>query len=85
MKKLSYETLKELNYDGYLLKEAPERVLQFGEGNFLRAFVDYFIDVMNEKAGFHSKVVLVQPIGGGDMIRNFINEQEGLYTLYCRR
>lgn len=84
MKKLSYETLKELNYDGYLLKEAPERVLQFGEGNFLRAFVDYFIDVMNEKTGFDSKVVLVQPIAGGDMIRNFINEQEGLYTLFLR-
>ena len=49
MKTLSYKTLEELNYDGYLLKEAPERVLQFGEGNFLRAFVDYFIDVMNER------------------------------------
>ena len=44
MKKLSYQTLKELNYDGYLLESAPERVLQFGEGNFLRAFVDYFIE-----------------------------------------
>lgn len=84
MKKLSYETLKELNYDGYLLKDAPERVLQFGEGNFLRAFVDYFIDVMNEKANFNSKVVLVQPIGGGDAVREFINEQEGLYTLFLR-
>ena len=51
MKKLSYETLKEQGYDGFLLKDAPERVLQFGEGNFLRAFVDYFIDIMNEKAG----------------------------------
>ena len=36
--------LKEQGYDGYLLESAPERVLQFGEGNFLRAFVDYFID-----------------------------------------
>ncbi len=84
MKTLSYKTLEELNYDGYLLKEAPERVLQFGEGNFLRAFVDYFIDVMNERAGFNSKIVLVQPIGGGDRIRQFINEQEGLYTLFLR-
>ncbi len=81
MKTLSYKTLEELNYDGYLLKEAPERVLQFGEGNFLRAFVDYFIDVMNERAGFNSKIVLVQPIEGGDRIRQFINKQEGLYTL----
>ena len=69
MKKLSYETLEELNYDGYLLKEAPERVLQFGEGNFLRDFVDYFIDMMNEKAGFHSKEVLVPPIEGRERIR----------------
>ena len=37
MKTLSYDVLKELNYDGYLLEHAPERVLQFGEGNFLRA------------------------------------------------
>ena len=72
MKKLSYETLKEQNYSGYLLEDAPERVLQFGEGNFLRAFVDYFIDVMNEKAGFNSKVVLCQPIASGltDMIKD---------------
>ncbi len=84
MKTLSYKTLEELNYDGYLLKEAPERVLQFGEGNFLRAFVDYFIDVMNERAGFNSKIVLVQPIEGGDRIRQFINKQEGLYTLLLR-
>lgn len=84
MKKLCYETLKEQGFNGYLLEKAPERVLQFGEGNFLRAFVDYFIDMMNEKAGFCSKVVLVQPIAGGERIRQFINEQEGLYTLFLR-
>lgn len=82
MKKLSYQTLKDLNYDGYLLPEAPERVLQFGEGNFLRAFVDYFIDILNEKTGFNSKVVLCQPIAPG--LADMINEQEGLYTLYLR-
>ena len=59
MKKLNYEVLKESGYTGYVLKDAPEKVLQFGEGNFMRAFVDYFIDVMNEKAGFNGKVVLV--------------------------
>ena len=82
MKKLSYQTLEEIQYDGYLLKEAPERVMQFGEGNFLRAFVDYFIDVLNEKAGFGSKVVLCQPIAPG--LADVINEQEGLYTLFLR-
>lgn len=84
MKKLTYETLKEKNYNGYYLEEAPERVLQFGEGNFLRAFVDYFIDVLNEKTGFASKAVVLQPTGGGKRIREFLDEQEGLYTLVLR-
>lgn len=82
MKTLNHETLNEIGYDGYLLKDAPERVLQFGEGNFLRAFVDYFIDMLNEKTGFNSKVVLCQPIAPG--LADKINEQEGLYTLYLR-
>ena len=84
MKKLNYEILKELKYDGYLLREAPERVLQFGEGNFLRAFVDYFVDVLNEKTGFCSKIVMLQPTGGGKRVRKFLDEQEGLYTLLLR-
>lgn len=82
MEKLCYATLEKQGYDGYLLKDAPERVLQFGEGNFLRAFVDYFIDMLNEKTGFHSKVVLCQPIAPG--LADMINEQEGLYTLFLR-
>ena len=48
MNKLSYKTLEQMGYDGYLLKDAPEKVLQFGEGNFLRAFVDYFFDMAND-------------------------------------
>lgn len=83
MKKLSYEVLKEQGYEGYLLEQAPERVLQFGEGNFMRAFVDYWIDMMNEKAGFQSKVVLCQPISS-PWLSERINEQEGLYTLFLR-
>ena len=82
MEKLNYETLKKQGYPGYILKEAPERVLQFGEGNFLRAFVDYFIDIANEKSGFDGKAVLVQPIAHG--LAETINAQEGLYTLYLR-
>ena len=37
MNKLSYRTLEEKGFTGYLLKEAPERIIQFGEGNFMRA------------------------------------------------
>ena len=79
---LNYKVLAESGYKGYVLKDAPEKVMQFGEGNFLRAFVDYFFDVANEKAGFNGKVVLVQPIASG--LTKMINEQEGLYTLYLR-
>ena len=82
MKKLSYNTLQEQNYKGYLLTDAPERVLQFGGGNFLRGFADYFIDVMNEKVGFDSKIVVCQSVTTG--LSNLINEQEGLYTLLKR-
>ena len=56
--------------------------MQFGKGNFLRAFVENFIDIANEKAGFNGKVVLVQPIAQG--LTDLINRQEGLYTLCLR-
>ena len=82
MEQLNYRVLKNTGYDGYILESAPEKVMQFGEGNFLRAFVDYFIDVANEKASFHGKVALVQPIAQG--LTELINRQEGLYTLYLR-
>ncbi len=80
--KLNYEVLKNTGYDGYILKDAPVKVLQFGEGNFLRAFVDYWFDMSNELADWNGKVALVQPISMG--LTKLINEQEGLYTLYLR-
>ena len=82
MEGLSYELLAGQGYEGYLLPQAPERVLQFGEGNFLRAFADYFIDIANEKAGFNGKVCVVQPIAEG--LAEVINRQQGLYTVYLR-
>ena len=82
MNNLSYKTLEELDYKGYLLKDAKTKVLQFGEGNFLRAFVDYFFDILNEECGFNGKVTIVQPIAQG--LSKMINDQEGLYTLYLR-
>ncbi len=82
MAQLNYEVLKQSGYPGYILKDAPEQVMQFGEGNFLRAFVDDFIDIANEKAGYNGKVVLIQPIGQG--LTDLVNAQEGLYTLYLR-
>ena len=59
-----------------------ERIIQFGEGNFLRAFVDWIVNDMNEKLGFNTSAVLVQPINNG--LVDKINEQDGLYTLVLK-
>ena len=59
-----------------------ERVIQFGEGGFLRAFCDWMIDMANEKAGMDAGVVIVQPIERGMV--SMLNEQDGLYTLILR-
>lgn len=57
-----------------------ERIVQFGEGNFLRAFANWMIHEMNKRANFDAGVVIVQPINQG-LIKT-LNEQDGLYTLY---
>ncbi|MHB8336497.1 MAG: tagaturonate reductase [Ignavibacteriaceae bacterium] len=64
------------------LNEMPERVLQFGEGNFLRAFVDWHFNELNKHGLFNGKVVIVQPLKEG-MI-DAINKQNSLYTLLLR-
>ncbi len=63
-------------------KERPVRVLQFGEGNFLRAFVDYMIDIANEQGKFDGDIVLVKPIEFGSLER--FREQECQYTVQLR-
>ena len=60
----------------------PIKVVQFGEGNFLRAFIDYQIDIMNEKANFNGNVAVVQPLERG--MADMINDQKGLYTTVLR-
>jgi len=55
----------------------PEKVIQFGEGNFLRAFVDWIIWNMDQKTDFNGSVVVVQPLEGG-MI-DWLNGQDCLY------
>jgi tagaturonate reductase len=51
--------------------------LQFGEGNFLRAFCDWMVDVLNEKTDFNGNVQIIQPIAQG--MSAMINVQDGLY------
>lgn len=64
-------------------KQRPVKVLQFGEGNFLRAFVDYFIDIANEQRKFDGDIVLVKPIDGPGIL-NMFHDQDCQYTVCLR-
>ncbi len=64
------------------LFDKPQRkikIMQFGEGNFLRAFVEWIIQDLNDKGAISSDVVLVQPMPFGRVKE--LAEQDGLYTL----
>jgi tagaturonate reductase len=60
----------------------PIRVIQFGEGNFLRAFVDYLIQRLNEETNYCGSVAIVQPIEDG--LTRILDEQEGKYTHFMK-
>ncbi len=60
----------------------PVKIMQFGEGNFLRAFIDWIVDTMNKKADFNAGVVVVQPMPFGRVKE--LSEADGLYTLYLQ-
>lgn len=69
--------MKELNKTTAIKPSYPERIIQFGEGNFLRAFADWMVHEMNEKADFNSSIVVVQPIEQGMV--DMLNKQDCLY------
>ena len=69
--------MQPLNSKTALKRVRTERVIQFGEGNFLRAFVDWIIHRMDETTDFDASVVVVQPIAQG-MVEK-LNEQDCLY------
>ena len=60
----------------------PERIIQFGEGNFLRAFVDWQIDLLNEHTDLNAGVVIVRPIQSD--FPPSLSTQDGLYTTIVR-
>jgi tagaturonate reductase len=74
--------MRKLNNSLIEKKIYPEKVLQFGEGNFLRAFVDWQINEMNKTTDFNGSVVVVQPRGQEKVEK--LNQQDGLYTLYLQ-
>ena len=57
MEKLNYDVIKKVGYDGYLLKEAPEKVMQFGEGNFcVRLLITGSTLQMKKRTGMENAV-----------------------------
>src|SRR6056300_951068 len=65
-----------------LTQTSPIKVIQFGEGNFLRAFVEYAFQKLNQEADFNAGIAVVQPIDRGMV--NMLNDQDGLYTLFLK-
>ncbi len=70
MKPLNRNTVRET-------PERPVKILQFGEGNFLRGFVDWMIDILNEQTDFEGNIQIIQPLPLG--MGEAINAQDGLY------
>ena len=61
------------------------KILQFGEGNFLRCFVDWMVQRMNDKAGFGGQVQIIQPIGDELTVPSkILNERGGKYHTCLR-
>ncbi len=70
------EHMQELNRKTVPTTGLPIKILQFGEGNFLRAFADWMIDKMNAD-GYNSGVAVVQPIAHG--MTDLLQKQDNLY------
>ncbi|HEA30071.1 MAG TPA: tagaturonate reductase [Leeuwenhoekiella sp.] len=64
-----------------LTEQLPLKIIQFGEGNFLRGFADYIFDELNDKANFDAGVVVVKPRKGN---LDVLKKQDGLYHLFTR-
>ena len=75
IKKLKRSNLK-------LDSKPPIKIVQFGEGNFLRAFIGYAFQELNKTVGFNAGIAVVQPIDKG--LIKMLNDQDGLYTLFMK-
>ncbi|MBP1043954.1 tagaturonate reductase [Vagococcus sp. BWB3-3] len=71
--------MKKLNKQHTVDQRYPEKVIQFGEGNFMRGFVDWQLQQMNQQGLFQGSAVVVQPIAQG--LGEMLAEQDYLYTV----
>lgn len=66
------------------LEARPERILQIGEGRFMRGFVDWFIHRLNQDGAFAGGVVVVSPRASGAVHIRAFAEQDGLFSVWLR-
>jgi len=62
--------------------DLPIKFLQFGQGNFMRGFFDWQVDLLNERTGLNGGVVVVRPRGGS--AAPLLDVQDGLFTTIVR-
>ncbi|HEY1845345.1 MAG TPA: tagaturonate reductase [Buttiauxella sp.] len=74
--------MKTLNRHDFPGAQYPDRIIQFGEGNFLRAFIDWQVDLLNEHTDLNAGVVIVRPIDSA--FPPSLSTQDGLYTTVIR-
>jgi len=74
--------MQQLNRTNFTKNTYPTKIMQFGEGNFLRAFVDWQIDILNETTDLNSGIAIIRPIDYDAL--PLLNEQDGLYTTIIR-
>jgi tagaturonate reductase len=74
--------MKTLNRQNFPGRHYTDRVIQFGEGNFLRAFVDWQLDLLNEHTDLDAGIVIIRPINTD--FPPSLDTQDGLYTTVIR-
>lgn len=70
-----------LTRDTSLQPRRPEKIIQFGEGNFLRAFIDWQFDLLNQHTDFNAGITIIRPINTD---HPKLDTQDGVFTALIR-
>ena len=74
--------MKQLNRTNFSTSQYPTKIMQFGEGNFLRAFIDWQIHHLNKQNNLNAGISVIRPIDYDAL--PLLNTQDGLYTTFVR-
>ena len=74
--------MKSLNRQNFQVNQYPTKIIQFGEGNFLRAFIDWQVNQLNKDTKLNAGISVIRPIDYDTL--PLLNEQDGLYTTIIR-